>query len=127
MNKIDNAYKTIGEVAKILNLINKKSGNVNTHTIRFWEKEFKIIKPKILAGRRRYYDEKTIEVLKKIKFLLKNQGMTIKGAKKALENSDSLKLDDARNNPINMHNKSLDLKRKISKISKLVKEIKNLK
>ena len=47
MNKIDTAYKSIGEVAKILDLVNKKNGSLNTHTIRFWEKEFKQIKPKI--------------------------------------------------------------------------------
>ena len=47
-NKSNNAYKSIGEVAKILDLINKKKGTLNTHTIRFWEKEFKQIKPKIL-------------------------------------------------------------------------------
>ena len=58
MNKTDSTYKSIGEVAKILNLINKKNGNLNTHTIRFWEKEFRNINPKILSGRRRYYDEK---------------------------------------------------------------------
>ena len=90
MKKSNEAYKSIGEVAKILNLINKKNGFPNTHTIRFWEKEFKIINPIILAGRRRYYDEKSIEVLKKIKFLLKNQGMTIKGAKSALGTDDAL-------------------------------------
>ena len=66
MNKTDNAYKTIGEVAKILNLINEKKGTLNTHTIRFWEKEFKQIKPKKLSGNRRYYDVKTIELLKKM-------------------------------------------------------------
>ena len=54
MNKTDTAYKSIGEVAKLLNLINKKNGNLNTHTIRFWEKEFKQIRPKILTGKRRY-------------------------------------------------------------------------
>ena len=43
--KNDNAYKSIGEVAKILNLVNKKTGKLNTHTIRFWEIEFKQIKP----------------------------------------------------------------------------------
>jgi len=84
MKKSNNAYKSIGEVAKILDLVNKKNGSLNTHTIRFWEKEFKNIKPRILAGRRRYYDNSTIEALKKIKFLLKNQGMTIKGVKKVL-------------------------------------------
>ena len=67
MNKTNTAYKSIGEVAKLLNLINKKNGNLNTHTIRFWEKQFKQIKPKILAGNRRYYDQSSIEVLKKIK------------------------------------------------------------
>ena len=65
--KNDNAYKSIGEVAKILNLVNKKTGKLNTHTIRFWEKEFKQIKPKIFSGKRRYYDKKTVEVLIKIK------------------------------------------------------------
>ena len=49
MKKSDDAYKSIGEVAKILNLINKKNGSPNTHTIRFWEKEFKSIKPRICA------------------------------------------------------------------------------
>ena len=65
MNKTDTAYKSIGEVAELLHLVNKKNGSLNTHTIRFWEKEFKQIKPKILAGNRRYYDQSSIEILKK--------------------------------------------------------------
>ena len=126
MKKFDGAYKSIGEVAKILNLVNEKNGSLNTHTLRFWEKEFKNIKPRILAGRRRYYDNSTIEALKKIKFLLKNQGMTIKGAKKILSESTSFNLDDLSNKSINMNN-NLVLKKKISKISKLIKDIKGLK
>ena len=63
-NKYNDAYKTIKEVAELLNLINSKTGKVSTHTIRFWENEFKQIKPKIFAGNRRYYDQKTIKVLK---------------------------------------------------------------
>ena len=126
MNKSNDSYKSIGEVAKILNLVNKKKGSLNTHTIRFWEKEFNNIKPKIFAGKRRYYDNKSIEVLKKIKFLLKNQGLTIKGAKKFLSASQSFRLDDLSNKPINV-DKNIVLKKKISKISKLVKEIKGLK
>ena len=39
-HKLDDAYKSIGEVAQDLNLINPKTGKLNTHTIRFWEKEF---------------------------------------------------------------------------------------
>ena len=127
MEKNDEAYKSIGEVAKILGLVNKKNGSLSTHTIRFWEKEFKNINPKIFSGKRRYYDEKSIKILKKIKFLLKNQGMTIKGAKRALENPSSFNLDDSLNKSINVDKKSLNLRNKISKISKLIKEIKDLK
>ena len=126
MKKSDDAYKSIGEVAKILDLVNKKNGSLNTHTIRFWGKEFKSVKPRILTGRRRYYDNSTIETLKKIKFLLKNQGMTIKGATKILSESTSFNLDDLSNKSINMNN-NLVLKKKISKISKLIKDIKGLK
>ena len=126
MKKFDGAYKSIGEVAKILNLVNEKNGSLNTHTLRFWEKEFKNISPKIFSGRRRYYDKSSIELLKKIKFLLKNQGMTIKGVKKALNSSTSFDLDDLSNKSINI-NKKLVIKKKIDKISKLAKEIKDLK
>ena len=73
IHKSNKAYKSIGEVAKILNLVNKKKGTLNTHTIRFWEKEFKQIKPKILNGNRRYYNNETIETLKKVKYLLKDR------------------------------------------------------
>ena len=127
MKKTDEAYKSIGEVAKILNLVNKKNGSLNTHTIRFWEKKFKNINPIILSGRRRYYNEKSIEILKKIKFLLKNQGLTIKGAKRVLKFSSSFNLDDSLNKSINIGKKNLVIKDKISKISKLIKEIKGLK
>ena len=125
MNKTDTAYKSIGEVAKLLNLINKKNGNLNTHTIRFWEKEFKQIRPKILTGNRRYYDPSSIKILKKIKFLLKDQGMTINGVKKLLNNDKSLKLDEFSNNPISVDN--IKIKNKLKNISNLVKQIKKLK
>tara|TARA_B100000886_G_scaffold182609_1_gene125271 strand:- start:494 stop:859 length:366 start_codon:yes stop_codon:yes gene_type:complete len=113
-------YKSIGEVAKILNLVNEKTGKLSTHTIRFWEKEFKEIKPFIFAGKRRYYDEKTIEILKKIQYLLKNKGMTIKGVKKLLKIKDS-QLDEAN---IKTINKKI-IKTKLDKISNLIKYIKN--
>ena len=125
MNKTDNAYKSIGEVAKILNLVNRKNGNLNTHTIRFWEKEFKQIKPKILTGKRRYYDKTSIDILKKIKYLLKDQGMTIIGVKKLLNNRKSLKLDEFSNNSISVDN--IKIKNKLKNISNLIKQIKKLK
>ena len=123
-NKSNKAYKSIGEVAKILDLINKKNGTLNTHTIRFWEKEFKQIKPNILNGNRRYYNNDTIEILKKVKYLLKDQGMTINGAKKVLNSDKSLKLDELPNNSINAN---YNIKNKIKKILSLIKEIKKLK
>ena len=125
MNKTDTAYKSIGEVAKLLNLINKKNSKLNTHTIRFWEKEFKQIKPKILAGKRRYYDKSSIQILKKIKYLLKEQGMTINGVKKLLNNHKPLKLDEISNNLISVNNTKI--KNKIKNISNLIKQIKKLK
>ena len=121
MNKLDSAYKTIGEVAKILNLKSNDKGVLPTHVIRFWETQFKQIKPKILNSNRRYYDEKTINLLKKVKFLLKDQGMTIKGVKKILNNEDSLKLDEIADKSIRTEN----LRNKLLKISNKIKELKN--
>ena len=125
-NKSDNAYKTIGEVAKILELKSKKEGKLPTHTIRFWESQFKQIKPKLLNSNRRYYDQKTINILKKIKFLLKDQGMTINGVKKILDNQNNsvtLNLDEISNNSIRSDN----VKNKVLKISKIVKNLNKYK
>ena len=121
MNKSDAAYKTIGEVAKILKLKSNDKGALPTHVIRFWETQFKQIKPKILNSNRRYYDEKTINLLKKVKFLLKEQGMTINGVKKILNKEDSLNLDETADKSIRAEN----LKKKLLKISSKLKELKN--
>ncbi len=123
MNKSDNAYKTIGEVVKILDLKTRSNKKKPTHTIRFWEKEFKQIKPKFLSGNRRYYDKSDINLLKKIKFLLKDQGMTINGVKKLLNSTNSNDLDEISNKTIRNDN----LRNKINNISKLIKELKKIK
>ena len=119
-NKNSDSYKTIGEVAEELNLINSKTGKLSTHTLRFWEKEFKQVKPKIFSGKRRYYDNNTIEILKTIKFLLKDKGMTINGVKRHLK-IDKSDLDETMNISINKKN---ILKSKINKISNIVKQLK---
>tara|TARA_B100001564_G_scaffold271727_1_gene233377 strand:+ start:254 stop:628 length:375 start_codon:yes stop_codon:yes gene_type:complete len=124
MTKSEHAYKSISEVARILELINKKNGKLNTHTIRFWEKQFKQVKPKILAGRRRYYDNRSIEVLKKIKFLLKEKGLTINGAKKVIDDNGSFKLDGLKNKSISS---DIKIKNKLQNISNLIKELKKIK
>ena len=121
MDKSDTAYKTIGEVTKMLNLKSNNKGVLPTHVIRFWETQFKQIKPKLLNSNRRYYDEKTINVIKKVKFLLKDQGLTINGVKKILNNDDSLKLDEIADKSIKAEN----LKNKLLKISYKLKELKN--
>ena len=118
--KINSKYKTIGEVAKILNLIDKKKGKLSTHTIRFWEKEFNQIKPRFFLGKRRYYDEKTINVLKKIKYLLKDKGMTLKGVKKLLKSGDS-NIDELINTSINQKN---IIKSKLNKIKTIITKLK---
>ena len=120
MNKSDQAYKTIGEVVKLLNLKNKAGQKTPTHTIRYWEKEFKQIKPIILKGNGRYYDEKNIILLKKVHFLLKKQGMTISGVKKILQNQKTLKLDETLNESI----RASDIKNKLVKISNILKSLK---
>ena len=123
MDKSDSAYKTIGEVAKILNLKSNKKGEVPTHIIRFWETQFKQIKPKILNSNRRYYDENCINLLKKVKFLLKDQGMTINGVKKLINSNNSNNLDEISNKSIRTDN----LRNKINKISKIIKDLKKFK
>ena len=119
--KLNNAYKTIGEVAELLNLKNEKNGKLNTYILRFWEKEFKQIKPKLMNNKRRYYDKNTINLLKRIKFLLKDQGMTIKGVKNIIKDERFI-LDDEINLPINTPKN--DLKLRLKKISSILKNLK---
>ncbi len=117
-------YKTIGEITKELDLIDKKTGKLQTHTIRFWEKQFKQIKPSIKAGKRRYYSEKDVEIIKSIKNLLKNDGLTINGVKKLLnKNLDNVDL----NTNISINSANLDkedLKSKIKSIKNKINELK---
>ena len=123
INKISSSYKTISEVVKILNLKSKSGQKIPTHTLRFWEKKFKQIRPIILTGNRRYYDQSNIDLLKRIKFLLKDQGMTIDGVKKLLNSTKSNDLDEISNKTITADN----LKNKINNISNIVKDLKKLK
>ena len=127
--KNDTTYKTIGEVAKELNLVDKKTGSLQTHTLRYWETQFRQIKPSVRAGNRRYYSKKNLKIIKQIKFLLKENGLTINGVKKILNNTNIDSLDENINLSLyktNIENKNL-IKEKVKKISKIVRELKNLK
>ena len=118
----------ISQFANLLNLVNSKTKKPSNYILRYWEKEFKQIKPVILKNRR-YYSEKQINIIKLIKFLLKDKGMTINGVKNILRsdinslddyNSYSLKADYLKEN---IKIKSKTILEKINKLKKNGKKI----
>ena len=116
--KINSSYKTISEVLKILNSNIDTQKKNELHTIRFWETQFKQLNPKRINNRR-YYDNKNIDTLLRIQFLLKNQGMTISGVIKTLDNNNlNIDLNEKKN--INATN----IKIRLNKINKLIKNLK---
>ena len=127
--KTESTYKTIGQVAKELKLIDKKTGQLQTHTIRYWETQFKQIKPSIRAGKRRYYSKKDLKIINYIKFLLKEKGLTISGVKKLLNNKYTHSIDDGLN--LGKYTSNLQtsktIKNKIKNIIKIINELKKLK
>ena len=127
--KHEPVYKTIGQAAKELDLIDKKTGQLQTHTIRYWEAQFKQIKPTIMAGRRRYYSDKNIKILNYIKSLLREKGLTINGVKKLLGGKQSESIDDPANFGVYKpdSNSTEIIKEKIKNISKIIKELKEIK
>ena len=118
----------ISQLANLLNLINSKTKKPSNYILRYWEKEFKQIKPIILKNRR-YYSQKQINIIKLIKFLLKDKGMTVNGVKNVLKsninslddyNSYSLKADYLKEN---IKIKSKTILEKINKLKKNGKKI----
>ena len=110
----------ISELAIQLSLFNKKTNKPATSIIRFWEKKFRWIKPIKLKGNRRYYSKEQVEKFKFIKYLLKDKGLTIEGAKKILENKSN-KLDEYSDNSIKVDY----FKKKTINILKKIKKLKN--
>ena len=117
--KFTSAYKSIGEVVKILNNAEPQKIKINAHTIRFSETQFYQIKPKIFNSKRRHYDANVIEILKYIKFLLKSEGMTIQGVKKHL-NQNKSNLDDSFLSSI----RTKYFKNKLSNLKNIINELK---
>ncbi len=118
--KFSSAYKTIGEVVEILNKAEPKEIKLNAHTLRFWEKKFSQLKPKIFNNKRRYYDANSIELLKFVKFLLKSEGMTIQGVKKHL-NINKSNLDDTLFTSI----RAKYFKNKLSNLKSIIEKLKD--
>ena len=121
-------YKTISEVSKMLDLVDIDNKKPKNYTLRYWEKRFKEIKPTIL-NKRRHYSHKQIELVKLIKFLIKDKGMNIAGVKSVLKSKIN-KLDDSNSNSLkaeyfknNLNVRSKNILEKIKKIKKYGKKI----
>ena len=113
----------ISEAAKKLNLVNKKTKKPLNYVLRYWEKEFKQIRPRKLNNQR-YYTLAQIEIIKNIKFLLKNKGMTITGVRNLL-NSNINKLDYDKSDSLKAEYYKNNIKTKTSLLLEKIKKIKN--
>tara|TARA_B100000575_G_scaffold182479_1_gene146602 strand:+ start:41 stop:469 length:429 start_codon:yes stop_codon:yes gene_type:complete len=82
--KSPQAFRTISEVSKDLSL--------PQHVLRFWETKFSQIKPIKRGGGRRYYRPEDIELLRGIKYLLYNDGYTIRGVQKVIKENGAKKI-----------------------------------
>ena len=113
----------ISELAKLLNLTNKKTKKPLNYVIRYWEKEFPSIKP-VLLNKRRYYSSKQIEKIELIKYLLKDKGLTINGVQKVLK-SNINSLDDYNSISLQTDYIKQNIKNKSKKILEKIKTIKH--
>ena len=102
--KIEKLYYSIGEVADMF--------DVNTSLIRFWEKEFDILKPRKNKKGNRLFTQEDLENLHIIYHLVKERGMTLKGAKK--------KMKENRNDTLN----NFEVIKSLDSIKKMLLEIK---
>ena len=115
----------ITQLSKLLNLINLKTKKPNNYVLRFWEKEFKQVKP-LTINKRRYYSQKQVNIIKLIKFLLKHKGMTISGVKNVLKsNVNSLDDYDSFSLKADYHKENIKKSSKI--ILEKIKKIKKIK
>ena len=112
----------ISNLSKILNLVDPITNKPQNHILRYWEREFKQIKPKKINNRR-YYSNKQVEIIKMIKFLLKDKGMTIIGVKKMLHiNINELDVNIRDGLKTNYYKTFLQIKSK-----SILKKLKNIK
>ena len=116
-------YYSISELSEILNSENLNKLKISKSTLRYWEREFKQIKPKFINNRR-YYSLKQVEQIKFIVHLLKDKGMKINGAKKLL-NLSNYELDDKEKFSLKDNLYKEILKNKTKKILEKIKKIKH--
>lgn len=119
IKQLTKLYYTIGEVADMF--------NVNTSLIRFWEKEFNLIQPKKSKKGNRMFTPKDIENFNKIYHLVKTNGYTLEGAKKALKSkqavndskestNSSQQLTEALENNVSLVQKLEEIKQKLIRL-----------
>ena len=113
----------ITELSKSLNLIDKITNKPQNYILRFWEKQFKQIKPKIINNQR-YYSKEQVEIMKFIKHLIKDEGMTINGVKNVL-NLDINKLDDYNSHSLKAGYHKERVKKKTIEVLKRINKLKN--
>ena len=113
----------ISEVSKIINLIGESNKKPLNYILRYWEKEFKQIKPKKINNRR-YYTVQQVEIIKLVKFLLKTKGMTVSGVKNLL-NLNVNKLDDYNSDSLKAEYFKNKIKNKSENILGKIKRLKN--
>ena len=109
--KDNNAYKTISETSKLL--------DIPSHVLRFWEKKFSNLKPKKSVGGRRYYSPSDLQILNSIKNLLYNKGYTINGAISYLDNQE--------NNDSSEKELKKDNKEAVSKLDSILTSLNKIK
>ena len=112
----------ITELSKQLDLVDPNTKRPLNHILRYWEKEFKEIRPKKINNRR-YYSLRQVEIIKKIKFLLKIKGMTVLGVKKYI-NSRAKKLDEYYPNSLEANYYKNNIKTKSKLILEKIRKIK---
>ena len=117
-----NKLKNISEVSQILNLVDPKTNKPKNYILRYWEKEFKIVKPKKI-NKRRYYTSEQLKIMKTIKFLLKNKGMTVAGVKNLLKTKIN-KLDVGNDDGLKANNLKIILQIKSKKLLEKINKIK---
>ena len=115
--------RNISEVSRVLNLVNQSTKKPLNHILRFWEKKFKEIRPKKINNRR-YYSPEQVEIIKMIKFLLKNKGMTILGVKNLLSSKTNM-LDDHNMNSLKADHYKNKLVAKSKLLLEKINKIKN--
>tara|TARA_E500000178_G_C16580429_1_gene555771 strand:- start:183 stop:569 length:387 start_codon:yes stop_codon:yes gene_type:complete len=111
----------ISKLCEVLNLIDPKTKKPQTHTLRFWEKEFSQIKPKKINNQR-YYSQKDVEFAVLLKSLIRDEKISISGVKNILK-KNTKKLDGYHKDSLDkeyfrtmLKNKSLRILNKINRI-----------